>query len=411
MKIIPSLFSGSKEIMNESVKKNYFSIIKLCCIIILIFYFIFSNEKSLHDLSLEWFLLALNLAAILGYEFVRDLKDSPENSMDLFGVWVGKRKLFLLCIEILLTLFLIFSFKGSTNGLYLLPIIILDTITFLHLPFTYSLLTFGGAFLHPDNFFIYLFYCLFVMVIYFQNYVIIEKYRKYLEDFEQEEYRLKDSIHSKDTLYKEELEKSSLSFENQMLEEKARLSQALHDKLGHSINGSIYQLEACKILMKKEPEESTKIVQGVIDNLRTSMDEIRSILRREKPDKKRMALLQLMGLCEECKDKYGIRAEVTIDGENKEIPEYLWDVILDNTIEAVTNTLKYANCTEILIEITILHKVIRCSITDNGIGCKAIKDGMGLQGMKNRTRKVNGFLDISSENGFRINMILPLGDK
>lgn len=80
--------------------------------------------------------------------------------------------------------------------------------------------------------------------------------------------------------------------------------------------------------MEKKPEESTKIVQGVIDNLRTSMDEIRYILRREKPDKKRMTLIQLIGLCEECKEKYGIQAEVKIDGEDKEIPENLWEVIL-----------------------------------------------------------------------------------
>ena len=193
-----------------------------------------------------------------------------------------------------------------------------------------------------------------------------------------------------------------------MLEEKARLSQALHDKLGHSINGSIYQLEACKILMEKDPQQSNKIMQGVIDNLRTSMDEIRKNLRQEKPDKKRLAYLQLVQLCEECNEKYGIKAEVIIEGENSEVPEYLWDIILDNTIESVTNALKYAECTELSIDIAILHKVIRCSIRDNGVGCSVMKEGMGIQGMKNRIHKVNGLIDINSDNGFRINMIIPL---
>ena len=80
--------------------------------------------------------------------------------------------------------------------------------------------------------------------------------------------------------------------------------------------------------MTKNRDESQQIIQKVIDNLRTSMDEIRTILRREKPDKKRMAYLQLLQLCEECKDKYNILVDVTIEGENKDIPELVWDSIL-----------------------------------------------------------------------------------
>jgi signal transduction histidine kinase len=33
---------------------------------------------------------------------------------------------------------------------------------------------------------------------------------------------------------------------------------------------------------------------------------------------------------------------------------------------------------------------------------------MGIQGMKNRVRNVNGYIDISSKEGFQINMIIPL---
>lgn len=388
--------------MNEN-KGFYFSVIKLCSIIILMMYYIYSSQESLHDISMEWFLLAVLLTAAIGFEIVRE----------------DKRLLFLV-LEIALTIILIIFNNKGENGITLLPMVVLDTIIYFHLSFFYSGFIFLGAVLKHNDIPTYLVYCVFLIIIYYQNYMVIEKYRKYMKDFEAEEYRLKDSIHEKDNHYKEELIKSSLSYENKMLEEKARLSQALHDKLGHSINGSIYQLEACKVLMEKEPEESKKIVQGVIDSLRTSMDEIRSILRREKPNKKQMALLQLQGLCEECKIKYAITAEVIIDGENisnrqtnalvlkKEISELIWEVILDNTVEAVTNALKYSKCSKLFIEITILHKVVRCTITDDGIGCSMIKEGMGIQGMKNRARKVNGFIDISSENGFRINMIIPI---
>ena len=336
--------------MNENAKKYYFSIVKVGCIIILLLYFVSSSKKSLPQISVEWFLLAITLAATVGYEIV------------------SSKKVWYLGTEIVTTLILVIFFKDSENGLLLLPMVMLDIITYLKLNFVFSLIIFLGVLLKQQNFLLYATYCLFVIIIYFQKYVVIGDYKKCLEVFEQEEYQLKDSIAFRDNNFKKEIEKNSFFFENKILEEKTRLSQALHDKLGHSINGSIYQLEACKILIEKEPEESIKMVQAVIDNLRTSMDEIRTILRREKPDKKQMALLQLIGLCEECEKKYGIQAEVRFEGENKEIPEKMWEVILDNTFEAVTNALKYSECSSILIEIAILHKVVRCSIKDNGIG-------------------------------------------
>ncbi len=402
--------------MNVNEKRYYFSAVKVICIMMLIIYSISMSEKSLHEISVEWFLLAVTLLVMLGYEtfqndtyYIKRPKGLSLRSVLQQSVMGMKHlKIFFLGSELVLTGLLLSFFKESSSGMYLIPLVLLDTVIYLRLSFAFGILSFLGILAKPEEVLIYSIYCTFVLVIYFQNFIMIERYRKYLEEFEQKEHQLKDSIHSKDTIFKEQLAKSSLSFENKMLEEKTRLSQALHDKLGHSINGSVYQLEACKVLMENSPEESRKILQAVIDNLRTSMDEIRIILRREKPDKKRMAYLQLLQLCSDCKEKYGIEAEYKMEGENKEIPEELWDVILDNTIEAVTNALKYAQCTVLSIEIIILHKVIRCSIKDNGVGCISLTEGMGLQGMKNRVRKVNGYIDINSRHGFHINMIFPL---
>jgi signal transduction histidine kinase len=399
--------------MNETEKRYYFAAVKLCCIIILIIYFISSRERSLNAISREWFLLAVTMVAVLGFELTRkEFAGAGQKTEKRFEVagWfkVNWQSLFFLVIEIILTVVLILFYKESGCGLYLFPLVVLDSVLFFGLPFVWGLLAFVGVFLSPDNVNIYMFNCLFLLIIYLQNFVIIARYRRYMTEFEKEEYQLKDSINSQDTTYKEELKKSSLAFENRMLEEKTRLSQALHDKLGHSINGSIYQLEACKVLMEKEPEQSAEIMQGVIDNLRTCMDEIRIILRREKPDKRRMAYLQLVQLCEECREKYGIQADFRIQGEDKQLPEPIWEIILDNAIEAVTNALKYSKCSEITIEIVILHKVVRCNIQDNGIGCDNLKAGMGIQGMQNRVRRAGGYIDITCDSGFRINMIIPL---
>jgi len=378
--------------MRENMRVNYFSMVKFSCLMILLVYFIIGSEKSLQDISLECFFLALALTVTTLYEIV----DSG--------------KIGYLAVETALVILILILFPESGAGFYLIPFVALDIAFYFKWPLSLGALAFAGVFFNQfDHSAAYLVYCLFISVIYFQNHVMIKQYREKVENYEMEEYRLKDSLSDRDMLFKKKLEKNSLHFKNQMLEERARISQVLHDKLGHSINGSVYQLEACKVLMDSKPEESTRIIQAVIDTLRESMNEIRSILRSEKPDRKKAALLQLNGLCEECREKYGIQAAMRMEGEDKEIPDVIWEVILDNAFEAVSNALKYANCTELNIEIVVMNKIIRCSVHNNGKSCETISEGMGIQGMKDRTRKVNGVIDIDGRNGFHINMIFPLG--
>lgn len=244
-------------------------------------------------------------------------------------------------------------------------------------------------------------------IIYCQHDFVVESYRKQTKEDTLAEQELKHSMNRREHEMQEEVRKSLLMAENQMLEERAELSQILHDKLGHNINGSVYQLEAVKVLMEKEPETSRKMIQAVIDQLRSGMDEIRVILRKERPKKYKLALLQLEKLCEDCKSK-GVEAELITEGELKEIPEKYLEIILDNAYEAVSNSMKYAKCSRIKICVQVLNQVIRCSISDNGAGCREVIDGMGISGMRKRMREVNGILDIEAEAGFTINMLLPL---
>ena len=319
----------------------------------------------------------------------------------------------LIGIKVLLLLGMFFY--GFTEILYFVPIVLLDFIIIFQMPMLFCLglcfipmlLSVRFAFLNVP--FLWM-ECLFAGVLYYQEYAVLDEYRKYIVQNTEQEYQLKEDILAEKREHERQLEKSRLRAENEALSAKAEISQALHDKLGHSINGSLYQLEACKAIMDQQPEEGKKILQAVIDNLRCSMDEIRIILRREKPSKQQMTMLQLQALCEECKEKYQIDTRLEIVGEKQRIGEEIWEVILDNTYEAVSNALKYARCNRIQISINILNEVVRCSINDDGIGCNSFVEGMGVQGMKQRVRKLNGYIDVDGSNGFQINMILPIAN-
>ena len=377
--------------MVENIQKNYFLVIRFLIALLFVLHYIMTCDDSLFFTGCAFFLLAGLMASIMFQELAK------------------KKKIIYLIPEILFLagIFLILP----EYGIFLLPMVILDLVTGLKGRSVLYMAAYAGVFWCPKNWLEYLFLVTFFVVLYYQNYVILGRYKAYLEESEKEEYKLKNSMDNKDFQFQKQLASNSLAYENRMLEERARLSQALHDKLGHNINGSLYQLEACKLLVTKEPEESVRIMQAVIDTLRQSMDEIRLILRKERPDRQQATLLQISSLCQECQDKYGITTTLEVEGDKEKVPEKIWGIIRDNTFEAVTNALRYAKCSEIHIKICILHKLVRCVIRDNGVGCENCREGMGIQGMHLRAEEVNGTVSIRSESGFEINMILPFADR
>lgn len=258
----------------------------------------------------------------------------------------------------------------------------------------------------PGDVFLMMIMILFIAMVYIQHEKIIVYYQEQLMQDTKQEQKLKRNMQERDREVENELKKSALIAENQILEERSQLSQTLHDKLGHNINGSIYQLEAIKLLIEADPERAKGMTQAVIDQLRGGMDEIRGILRKKRPDRNQMALLQIYKLCEDCNNK-GVETNFEKEGDLSVITDTQWEIILDNAFEAVSNSMKYAKCSHIDIRIIVMNKLIRCSISDDGVGCKEIKDGMGISGMRRRIRAAGGTLSFETEFGFTLNMILP----
>lgn len=374
--------------MSENIIRYHFLLIKVFLLGAVFLYHIIEQENKLLDQYGIWMIYALLFSAVVVQGIIK------------------RHKIVFLVMQVALVLGMI-SWFGREYAL-VLPVIVLNLASNLKIRYPYYVAVFLGSFVYSGNLATFLLFTSVCIILFIQNDVIIEKYQELLHSYETNEQRLKYSMDNQSHIYKKELIENSLFFENKLLEEKGRLSQALHDKLGHSINGSIYQLEATKVLLTDDPEQAKGILQAVINNLRLSMDEIRQLLRREKPDKRKKALLQLMTLCEECKKKYSIEASVIVSGDNKAVPEYIWEIILDNSFEAVSNALKYSKCKHITIEIVILNKLVRCTIEDDGVGCLKISEGMGIAGMRKRVRAIKGVLDVSSQIGFSINMILPI---
>ncbi len=377
--------------MSEQLRDNYFLAVKIIMLIALELYIALTKNVLTGASGMVLLLLAL----LIGCFSLVQLFDKLRRWMCLCG-----------CIILLIVI--------TTNidkAFVLLGVCLAyDIISYLKPSFIWYFTPLIFGIIESDiNSYVRILACLFIGIIHIQHDFIVESYRKQTVEDNLSEQLLKKKIYKKEHEMQEEMRKGLLQAENQLLEERTQLSQTLHDKLGHNINGSVYQLEAIKVIMDKEPETSKRMIQGVIDQLRTGMDEIRAILRKERPKKYRLATIQLEKLCEDCVSK-GVDAKLVTDGDLSKVPDKYLEIVLDNAYEAVSNAMKYARCTKIEIKIHVLNQMIRCSISDNGIGCKEIEDGMGISGMRRRVREVNGVLNFETEAGFTINMLLPINE-
>ncbi len=378
--------------MSENIRDKNFLLIKLTLLIV---FSVYGIMNAVHETGVSvkiLLLVSLYIGCLAAKEFLKGIK-----------------KIICLVISCIIVILLIWM-----GGRYFVPfgfLIAYEILSlFPDLDYKFYFVPLIGTLIDTPIGFLTLFVIVFMMATLYiqQNYVIKELIKRTKSDLETEQ-NLKKEMQHREYSAKAELNKSMLNAQNKILEDRAELSQTLHDRLGHNINGSIYQLEGVKVLMDKEPDKAKTMVQAVIDQLRTGMDEIRAILRKERPEKRKIAMLHLYELCEDCNNK-GVEANLTTEGDASQVPDNLWEVILDNAYEAVSNSMKYAKCKHINIVIVVMNKMVRCTIEDDGIGCAKIEDGMGISGMRQRARSVNGMISFETEVGFKVTMLLPIGE-
>lgn len=193
------------------------------------------------------------------------------------------------------------------------------------------------------------------------------------------------------------------------LEERNRIAQKLHDELGHTITGSIVQLEAAGTIIRDEPEKAEKIIATISSVLNSGMNSIRQGLKGLKPDSEQIGIQQVKQILGDFEKKSGIHWHLKTGGSLFVISLHLWRIIVMNLKEALTNVLKHSSATDVFIEINVFNKIIKAGIRDNGRGCRSIQPGMGLMGIEERTKEAGGILVLDGSDCFTINMIFKRG--
>lgn len=192
-------------------------------------------------------------------------------------------------------------------------------------------------------------------------------------------------------------------------EERSRISQELHDSLGHLLMALSMNVQYAKALddkdkIKEELSEVSSLVNESIKTLRSTVYSLRKLDENFDLHEELKRFITKLNALEMVK--------INIDYDNKieDSSGMIKNILLITIKEAITNSLKHGNASEINISLEIQSGEILLEINDNGVGCKTIEKSNGLSGISDRFEKVNGKVSFKSKenNGFSIKASIPV---
>lgn len=192
-------------------------------------------------------------------------------------------------------------------------------------------------------------------------------------------------------------------------EERSRISQELHDSLGHLLMALSMNVQYAKALDDKDKirEELLEIGSLVEESVKTLRSTVCSL---KKLDEDFNLHEELKRLILKFNNLDMVKINLHYTDEIEKISGMIKNILLITVKEAITNSIKHGNASIINIDMELQNNKITLKINDDGIGCNIIKESNGLLGISNRFEKINGkvYFNSKENNGFYIEALIPI---
>jgi signal transduction histidine kinase len=200
--------------------------------------------------------------------------------------------------------------------------------------------------------------------------------------------------------------------ENGSLQERNRIAREIHDSLGHSLTALNLHLEMALKLAQIQPERSRQVLTEAKRLGSTALNDVRQSVSalRSDPLEKLDLLVAINKLADEFQLSNHVRPKCYLDVPPN-LPQPIATTIYRIVQEALTNISKYAQASEVIIEIQILNSELKLQIVDNGCGFIVNNNmtGFGLQGMRERILSLHGKFEIISTPNTDSDLLHPSG--
>ncbi len=190
------------------------------------------------------------------------------------------------------------------------------------------------------------------------------------------------------------------------LEERQRIMQDIHDGLGSQLISSLAMSEKGALTV----DQTNVLLRECIDDLRLAIDSMDTIEGND--DQFGLAAGNLRFRMEPRLRVAGIALHWDTSGlpGDNVVPAAQTLPLLRIMQETISNALKHAGASQISVRINVVDQQLTMEIQDNGRGfdIDIVRMGKGLSGIQKRARGMDAVLNINSNAGTLIRLILPI---
>lgn len=200
-------------------------------------------------------------------------------------------------------------------------------------------------------------------------------------------------------------------------DERRILAQELHDEVGQACTA--LRIEAAYILKSahSRPEAAVAAAHRIDQSTLRMHSLARDMLKRLRPPNLDSLGLEasLRELCQSWQQHCRIECHTLIDNMGLVLSDACATCLYRVTQEALTNIAKHASATQVWVSLSVDHRIITLTITDNGNGLTQLHtatQGLGLVGMRERVASLQGRIHFeNAQPGLRIHVQIPLPEE
>jgi signal transduction histidine kinase len=201
---------------------------------------------------------------------------------------------------------------------------------------------------------------------------------------------------------------------NTQEEERKSLSRELHDHVAQVLTGLRMELGRVeRIAAPLDARVGPAVVEckGLVDDM---FNTVRGLALGLRP-----SMLDDIGLqaalewhVRDFTGRYSMNVELEMDGDSDALSDKHRTCVYRVVQEALTNCVRHARAQNVTIEVHTRDGHLQVSVTDDGVGLDPVhrRDGLGLRGIDERVKELDGTMTISRDagGGTAVDVQLPL---
>ena len=197
--------------------------------------------------------------------------------------------------------------------------------------------------------------------------------------------------------------------------ERKRLAREIHDDLGQKLNLMRYEVALMSNQTQKSLAETSAKLLKQIDEV---IDSVRAIVSDLRPAVLDLGLVAgVEWLTQDFRRRTGLVCQLNLGCADIDLVDARATTVFRIVQESLTNITRHAQASQVRIDLDQRDHFIHISVSDDGIGIPAEalrKPGsMGIAGMRERVRLLNGEISIASQpgHGTALSFTIPLGER